>query len=51
MATHTKRELENFKLELRDFELYELEDALNGKPPEKKEAERLIQKLYSEAYN
>jgi hypothetical protein len=47
---HTKRELEKFLIELRDYELYMIEDALNGVPVTKPEAEKLIAKLYREAY-
>lgn len=55
---HTKFKLEIFKLELRDYELDLIEDALElyrDKLPQDSERtktiSKLIQKLYSEAYN
>jgi hypothetical protein len=36
---------------LHDYELYMIEDALNGKHIPKIDADKLIQKLYKEAHN
>lgn len=55
---HTKRQLEKFTITLRDYELYAIEDALvryRDSYPEQAEhyklADKIINKLYSEAHN